>query len=670
VTRRASRVRGFVAAAAASLAAAVLPCTARAQTPSAARLLDVPYLPQSEALCGGAAAAMVMRYWGATRIYPDAFASLVDRSAGGIRTDALADALRRRGWSTLVEAGTDADLTAELAQGRPVIALIAVARARYHYVVVLSRADGHTLVHDPARAPFQSIPDARFDVVWQATGRWMLTLLPPADLTEREAEPVELHSPPAPPACAALVDAGVRAAADDRARSRTLLARAADACPDGSAPWRELAGLDAIERNWTVAEQDAERAVERDSGDAYAWNLLATARFLQHEDNASLSAWNRIRAPLVDLINIEGLEKTRYRVVYDTVGLAPETLLTPGALRRAGRRVDDIPPIARARVAFHPVEQGRAQVDVGLVERDPYPRRWPSFAGMAAGAAVNRTIDASFANLTGGGERADLLWRWWDNRPAVAASLTAPAPRAFHGIWGVEVSHETETFGAARVRETRTHAALTGARWLTDRIRVDASAGLDRWAADGRFALFSGGLAYHVLSDRLTVSAKGSTWRGDRGFSAASLQAAWQSSIERSGALWIARAGVERVSAAAPRTIWPGAGTGHTRPALLRAHPLLDNGVVTGEAFGRRLITGGIEWQRWSRPGVSLVRYAPAVFVDIARAAHGLPETRTPTEVDVGAGFRVSLGGDETLRIDVAHGLRDGQNAVSVSLAR
>ncbi len=26
--------------------------------------LDVPYLPQTDALCGGAAAAMVFRYWG------------------------------------------------------------------------------------------------------------------------------------------------------------------------------------------------------------------------------------------------------------------------------------------------------------------------------------------------------------------------------------------------------------------------------------------------------------------------------------------------------------------------------------------------------------------------------------------------------------------------------
>ena len=61
-------------------AAAVFPRTAAAQPP-----LTVPYLPQTEALCGGAAAAMVMRFYGDREVYADAFAPLVDWNAGGIR---------------------------------------------------------------------------------------------------------------------------------------------------------------------------------------------------------------------------------------------------------------------------------------------------------------------------------------------------------------------------------------------------------------------------------------------------------------------------------------------------------------------------------------------------------------------------------------------------------
>jgi hypothetical protein len=44
--------------------------------------IDVPYLPQTDALCGGAAAAMVFRYWGDAHAGVEQFALLVDRRAG------------------------------------------------------------------------------------------------------------------------------------------------------------------------------------------------------------------------------------------------------------------------------------------------------------------------------------------------------------------------------------------------------------------------------------------------------------------------------------------------------------------------------------------------------------------------------------------------------------
>jgi len=53
--------------------------------------LDVPYLPQTDALCGGAAAAMVFRYWGDAHADVQEFASLVDRRAGGIAKAIVAE---------------------------------------------------------------------------------------------------------------------------------------------------------------------------------------------------------------------------------------------------------------------------------------------------------------------------------------------------------------------------------------------------------------------------------------------------------------------------------------------------------------------------------------------------------------------------------------------------
>jgi hypothetical protein len=89
------------------LAAISLYGEARAQQPDRPlSILDVPFISQSEALCGGAAAAMVLRYWGERGLDAESFAHLVDRSASGIRTTALVDDLRARGWTAIAVEGT------------------------------------------------------------------------------------------------------------------------------------------------------------------------------------------------------------------------------------------------------------------------------------------------------------------------------------------------------------------------------------------------------------------------------------------------------------------------------------------------------------------------------------------------------------------------------------
>ena len=55
---------------------------------AASLAIDVPYLPQTDALCGGAAAAMVFRYWG------DAHADAQDVRAAG-RSPGRRDRQRR-----------------------------------------------------------------------------------------------------------------------------------------------------------------------------------------------------------------------------------------------------------------------------------------------------------------------------------------------------------------------------------------------------------------------------------------------------------------------------------------------------------------------------------------------------------------------------------------------
>ena len=91
---------------------------------AAALAIDVPYLPQTDALCGGAAAAMVFRYWGDAHADAQAFAPLVDRDAGGIANGALTQAIQARGWRTAGVAGTLDAIRASLSDRQPVIVLL------------------------------------------------------------------------------------------------------------------------------------------------------------------------------------------------------------------------------------------------------------------------------------------------------------------------------------------------------------------------------------------------------------------------------------------------------------------------------------------------------------------------------------------------------------------
>jgi len=666
-------------------AAACLVSPAFAQPPptvSAPALLAVPYLPQTEALCGGAAAAMVMRYWGATGIYPDLFAPLVDRSAGGIRTSALVGALEQRRWTAVAGAGDSAQLARELARGRPVIALIEDRPGRFHYVVVVSAAAGTVVLHDPARAPSRVMDLEKFDAAWQKSQRWMLILLPPApgmpgsDLDFRSgthAVPYQKsRSDPEP--CAGPVERAVGLAErGDKAAARRALEAATASCPEASAPWRELAGLDALDDNWPAAAAHARRAVANDPEDAHAWRVLATAEYLRHDDLAALAAWNRVGEPRTDLIDIKGLNHTRYMVIAEAIGLRPTQLLTPDALRLAQRRVLAVPAIAAARVSFQPRANGQAQIDASVVERSRAPTTSASWIGIALRAATERDLATSLSNVSGGGDVMAVSWRWWAHRPMVAASYAAPGPR---GVWRLDVSRETQTFGAPGplgLEETRTRAGVGLSNWIDQRTRVHGGAAIESWTDRPRTAAVSGRLEFWPVVDRLALDVGGATWRGpDVSFGGADAAARWRSAASSSstGTVWRADAGYRVVSAASPSSLWPGADTGHAREVLLRAHPLLEEGVIRGGVFGRRLAFGALEVQHWLTPGKRPVRIAPAAFLDIARASRGLASSIDRTQIDAGIGLRLSLLGMGVLRVDLARGLRDGRTALSLGWQR
>ena len=111
--------------------------------------------------------------------------------------------------------------------------------------------------------------------------------------------------------------------------------------------------------------------------------------------------------------------------------------------------------------------------------------------------------------------------------------------------------------------------------------------------------------------------------------------------------------------------LWPAGDTGHARAALLRAHPVLDEGRLRVERLGRVFVHGSLEAQRWWRVAGPL-RIAAAAFTDLGRTARRTDSTARG-DVDVGLGARVAVAGiPGVFRADLGKGLRDGATAISL----
>ena len=634
----------------------------RGQTPDAdpLPLLDVPFISQTEALCGGAAAAMLLRFWGEKDVAAESFAHLVDRSAAGIRTNALIGELRQRGWDATGIAGTRELLARELAQGRPVVTLIEDRPGAFHYVVIVARHDRGIVFHDPARVPFRVMTVVEFERRWNAADRWMAVVVPRAAAEDRP-----LDAPAAAPrsSCDQLISDGVTAARDNDLGLAERAFTSALSCP-GSAAARELAGVRLLQQRWNDVELLAAAAVGQDADDTYAWKLLATARFIHDDSLGALDAWNRAAEPRLDVVRIDGLTRTRHRVVERLLDVGTGETLTAAALVRAQRRLRELPSASSTRLEYRPVPSGLAELRGAVVERSIFPTSPFSLAALGLSAAVSREVRVALGSVTGGGEEIVLGWRFWERRRRLAAGIRAPAP--WGGVWGAEGFQERQSFTSASFPDAeRTGVHVTQSNWATPRLRWSLAAGLDRWQGMGTFGSVAGSVRLVSAGDRLTAQAQTSAWFGQNGFTAGGAAVRARSSSEARGTVWLAAAATEMASTLTPMDLWPAGDTGLARSTLLRAHPLLaGGGRMRISRIGRVVYNASVEGQRWWHI-MGPIRGAAAAFVDAARTSRR-PADASRHDVDAGIGARLmSAGVPGLIRIDFATGISDGAKALS-----
>jgi hypothetical protein len=637
--------------------------------------LNVPFLPQTPALCGGAAVAMVFRYYGDRHADVQQFEPLVDRAADGIASDVLVAAVRQRRWRADSLVGSIELLREQLAAGSPLVLLLEDRPGRYHYVVAVGADDDAIVVHDPTWGPFRRHPLADLTRRWAAAKYWAVLIQPdPATRgadTDRAGPSTSSSTPQT--RCERLLDRAVEeirrsglSAAD------AILAGVMGECPRSAAPIAELAGIRFAQERWRDAEALAERAAALDQSYAYAWDVLGSARFVQDDAEGALVAWNEAGKPQIDSLVIDGLSRTRYSLVARFAGLQPNTLLTARAYRLAERRLRELPDQLAVRVGYTPEPDGYATVRVALAERAAHPQ-WLT---VGANAAIGREVRASLPGWSGQGEVWSGAWRWWPRRPRVGLDFTAPDIGFLRGVSQVSGAWEQQTYTAGTgqpILETRYGGAFATADWLAPDFRYELAAGIDSWNDTRRTGSVRAALQGRFLGDRLALEASGEYFspisEGAR-FSNASVNGAFRTSRRDAGLVHTVRGGFDTASTHAPLALWTGAGDGMARPHLLRAHPLLVDDIISGPAFGRSLLYVTAESTRWLAVP-RLIRLGLAAFADAAEASRRL-DAGSVMHVDAGGGVRLRLpgAGSGMVRADYAVGLRDGQQRVSVGIVR
>ena len=100
------------------------------------------------------------------------------------------------------------------------------------------------------------------------------------------------------------------------------------------------------------------------------------------------------------------------------------------------------------------------------------------------------------------------------------------------------------------------------------------------------------------------------------------------------------------------------------RPALLRAHPIVDDGRLKSERLGRGITHLSGETRQWWTIR-SVIQIGAGLFVDVVRVDRREAEDGQG-DVDVGGGLRLGFPGlDGVFRLDLGKGLRDGSTALS-----
>ena len=171
--------------------------------------------------------------------------------------------------------------------------------------------------------------------------------------------------------------------------------------------------------------------------------------------------------------------------------------------------------------------------------------------------------------------------------------------------------------------ESRSRAGAALSDWLTGWLRWEGGAAIDR-IESATYLSLNGNLNVRLFDDHMAAILGGSWYTGSTQTATGNLVVAVRSTTRDDRFVLLGRGGVAAAGDTAPLSLWPTAGSGYDQLAPLRAHPLVQSGIVASEVFGRQMAFVSAEgtYPVPTRMGPTFLGVVG--FVDVARAWSGL----------------------------------------------
>jgi hypothetical protein len=461
--------------------------------------------------------------------------------------------------------------------------------------------------------------------------------------------------------------------------------RAIAADPGRPEAWVERGGVRFLESRYDTAIRDLQTALRR-RDDPYVRGLLASSLHLAGRTDEALASWNAIGEPRLRRVSLLGLSHTRDAVARRELSLLEGEVLDLPRLRESRRRMGEVGVFERVTLRPVPRGSGEADLEIALVEQHGLA---DSVVELAVGTGLNllyERVRLRYANVGGSGLSISGQVRWDENRPEVALGFDVPRPfgipaylhvQGFRGRQAYEAGDPVvrrsrgldlglrHVFGASttgslgvRVRD-RTFSVprddaepgvILGVEGGVERTLVEARRG----RLDSAVRLFQTMPGSDLVFTRAVVTVTGKLHLSTPDGSAV------EPSLLASRVLW----GSGSNGTPLDEMFAPGASPDMELP--LRAHRQTTRGVLGATPLGQKVVLANVEWRRRlvDRPQA---QFGIVLLYDGARIA-SRPDGPARTLHDAGVGIRIGFRGAPVLRIDVAHGLSDGKNALFVGL--